>query len=67
MDQGENSGFTQSVAGDPYTEAMIRPSSGAWSRQYGDYGKAAYFICNDGTASPPLGGPQLAKLLWMTF
>ena len=67
MDPGENSGFTQSVAGDPFTEAMIGPSSGAWSRQSEDYGKAAYFICDGGTASPPLGGPQLAKLLWVTF
>ncbi len=67
MDPGENSGFTQSVAGDPFTEAMIGPSSGAWSRRSGDYGKAAYFICDGGTASPPPGGPQLAKLLWVTF
>ena len=67
MDPGENSGFTQSVAGDPFTEAMIGPSSGAWSRRLGDYGKAAYFICDGGTASPPPGGPQLAKLLWVTF
>ena len=56
MDPGENSGFTQSVAGDPFTEAMIGPSSGAWSRQSGEYGKAAYFICDGGTASPPPGG-----------
>ncbi len=26
---GENSGFTQSVAGDPFTEELIGPSSGA--------------------------------------
>ena len=31
MDPGDNSGFTQSVAGDPFTEALIGPSSGAWS------------------------------------
>ena len=67
MDPGENSGFTQSVAGDPFTETLIGPSSGAWSRRSGDYGKAAYFICDGGTASPPPGGPQPAKLLWVTF
>ena len=67
MDPGENSGFTQSVAGDPFTEALIGPSSGAWSRRSGDYGKAAYFICDGGTASPPPGGPQPAKLLWVKF
>ena len=67
MDPGENSGFTQSVAGEPFTEALIGPSSGAWSRRPGDYGKAAYFICDGGTASPAPGGPQPAKLLWVTF
>ena len=67
MDPGENSGFTQSVAGDPFTEALIGPSSGAWSRRPGDHGKAAYFICDGGTASPPPGGPRPAKLLWVTF
>ena len=67
MDPGENSGFTQTVAGDPFTEALIGPSSGAWSRRSGDYGKAAYFICDGGTASPAPGGPQPAKLLWVTF
>ena len=67
MNPGDNSGFTQSVAGDPFTEALIGPSSGAWSRRPGDYGKAAYFICDGGTASPAPGGPQPAKLLWVTF
>ena len=67
MNPGENSGFTQSVAGDPFTEELIGPSSAAWSRRPGDYGKAAYFICDGGTASPPPGGPQPAKLLWIEF
>ncbi len=67
MDPGENSGFTQSVAGDTFTEALIGPSSGAWSRRSGDYGKAGFFICDGGTACPPPGGPQPAKLLWVTF
>ena len=67
MEPGENSGFTQSVAGDPFTEALIGPSSAAWSRRPGDYGKAAYVISDGGTASPPPGGPQPAKLLWVEF
>ncbi len=62
MDPGDNSGFTQSVAGDPPTEAMIGPSSGAWSRALGEYGRVAYFISDGGTASPSLGGPLPAKL-----
>lgn len=63
MDPGDNSGFTQSVAGDPFTEQLIGPSSGAWGRGAGDYGRVAYFITDGGTASPPPGGPQPAKLL----
>ena len=67
MDPGDNSGFTQSIAGDPFTEELIGPSSGGWSRRPGDYGRLAYFICDGGTASPPPGGPQPAKLLQLEF
>ena len=62
MDPGENSGFTQSVAGDPFTEALIGPCSVAWSRAPGEYGKVAFIISDGGTASPPPGGPRPAKL-----
>lgn len=41
MDPGLNSGFTQSVAGEPFTKALIGPSSGAWGRSPGDYGRIA--------------------------
>ncbi len=63
MDPGLNSGFTQSVAGDPFNESLIGPSSGAWRRSPGDYGNVAYFIMDGGTASPPPGGPQNAQLI----
>ncbi len=64
MDPGLNSGFTQSVAGDPFTEDLIGPSSGAWRRSLGDYGRVAYFIMDGGTASPPPDGiPRPAELL----
>jgi hypothetical protein len=59
MDPGENSGFTQSVVGDP--------SSGAWGRGPGEPGKIAYFITDGGTASPPPGGPQPATLVRVEF
>ena len=32
MDPGKNSGFTQSVAGDPFDAALSGPSCGAWGR-----------------------------------
>ena len=52
------------VAGDPFTEELIGPSSIAWSRSPGDYGKVAYLITDGGTASPPRDGARRpAKLL----
>ena len=52
------------VAGDPFTEELIGPSSGAWSRAPGEYGKVAYFITDGGSASPaPDGVRRPAKLL----
>ncbi len=63
MDPGMNSGFTQSVAGEPFTEALIGPSAGVWGRGPGDYGRRAFFIMDGGTASPAPGGPRAAKLL----
>lgn len=67
MDPGLNSGFTQSVAGNPFTKSLIGPSSGAWRRSPGDYGRVAYFIMDGGTASPPPGGPQAAQVLQVEF
>jgi hypothetical protein len=64
MDPGLNSGFTQSVAGDPYTEELIGPSAGAWRRGRNDLGRVAYFLTDGGTASPPPDGKaRPAKLL----
>ncbi len=67
MDPGFNSGFTQSVAGDPFTESLIGPSSGAWGRNQGDYGRVAYFLMDGGTASPPPSGPQAAQVIKVEF
>ena len=64
MNPAENSGFTQSVAGDPFNEELIGPPSGAWSRLLGEYGKIAFFLSDGGTASPPPDGiVRPAKLL----
>ena len=62
MDPGDNSGFPQSVVGDPFTEALIGPCSVAWGRAPGEYGKVAYVISDGGTASPTPGGPLPARL-----
>jgi hypothetical protein len=64
MDPALNSGFTQSVAGDPFRpDEMIGPSAGAWRRGPHDLGRIAYFTTDGGTASPPPGGARPAKLL----
>ena len=67
MDPGDNSGFADSVAGEPFDEQLIGPSSGAWGRAPGEYGAVAYFISDGGTASPPPDGPRAAKLLRVTM
>ena len=67
MDPGDNSGFPQSVVGDPFTEALIGPCSAAWGRAPGEYGKVAYVISDGGTASPAPGGPLPARLQRVEF
>ena len=67
MDPADNSGFPQSVVGDPFTEALIGPCSVAWGRAPGEYGKVAYVISDGGTASPAPGGPLPARLQRVAF
>ena len=68
MNPGENSGFTQSVAGDPFTEELIGPSSAVWGRGPGEYGRVAFFTTDGGTASlPPDGIARPAKILRVEF
>ena len=52
------------VAGSPFNAELVGPSSAAWSRAPGHYGKVAYFTTDGGTASPPPDGLRKpAKLL----
>ena len=67
LDPAKNSGFTQSVAGDPFTEQLIGPSSAAWGRAPGDYGRVVYITTDGGTVSPPPRGAQPAAVLRMEF
>ena len=67
LEPGEFNAPRQSVAGNPFDEELIGPSSAAWGRHPGDYGRVAYFISDGGTASPPPGGPRPAKLLRAEF
>jgi hypothetical protein len=68
MNPAHNSGFTRSVAGDPYTAELIGPTSGTWGRGAGEYGRVAYFLTDGGTASPPPDGVvQRARVLRAQF
>lgn len=55
------------IAGDPFNELPVGPSSGARRRGDGNTGRAAYFTTDGGTAAPPNGIYRTAKLLLVEF
>jgi hypothetical protein len=56
------------VAGEPFTEQLIGPSSAAWGRGPGDYGQVAYVTTDGGTTAPPPDGRiRPAKVLRVEF
>src|SRR5262249_20704673 len=58
----------QIVAGKPFDEQLIGPSSGAWRRSPGDYGRVACCTTDGGSIAPPPDGiVRTAKLLRVEF
>jgi hypothetical protein len=56
------------VAGEPFTEQMIGPSSAAWGRGPADYGRVAYVTTDGGTTAPPPDGKiRPAQVLRVEF
>ena len=56
------------IAGEPFDEKVVGPTSGAWRRGPGDYGRVAYFTTDGGTAAPlPDGIVRPAALLRVEF
>ena len=52
------------VAGEPFTEQLIGPSSAVWGRGPADYGRVAYVTTDGGaTAPPPDGKIRPARVL----
>jgi hypothetical protein len=58
----------QSVAGSPFDDELVGPSSGAWGRAPGEAGRLAFFTTDGGTtALPPDGIIRPAKVLRVEF
>ncbi|MGD0064764.1 MAG: hypothetical protein ABSB76_15120 [Streptosporangiaceae bacterium] len=51
------------IAGDPFDEVLVGPSSAAWGRRPGDHGRVAYVTTDGGTTAPPDGIVRNAALL----
>jgi hypothetical protein len=49
-------GARQIVAGDPFDDQLAGPSSAAWGRRPGAYGRIAYVISDGGLVAPPPDG-----------
>ena len=63
-----NSGARRSVAGQPFAELLLGPSSAAWSRVPGEYGRVAYFTTDGGQTAPtPDKIVRSAKILRVEF
>jgi hypothetical protein len=59
---------TESVAGSPFDEQLVGPSSGAWGRAPGEAGRVAFFTTDGGTTALPLDGVlRAAKILRVEF
>ena len=64
----DSSHQSESVAGDPFDEELVGPSSGAWGRAQGEYGRVAFFTTDGGTTAPPADGVlRPAKILRVEF
>ncbi|OBH93611.1 hypothetical protein [Mycobacterium scrofulaceum] len=51
------------LAGDPFDDALVGPSSAAWGRGPGEYGRVAYVTTDGGTTASPDGVVRQAALL----
>jgi hypothetical protein len=51
------------IAGDPFDQVLIGPSSTFWGRRPGEAGRIFYATTDGGTTAPPEGGIRQASLL----
>jgi hypothetical protein len=58
----------ESVAGNPFDEELVGPSSGAWGRAPGETGRVAFFTTDGGTTALPSDGVlRPAKIVRVEF
>ena len=58
----------ETVAGKPFDEDLVGPSSGAWGRAPGEAGRVAFFTTDGGTTALPRDGLlRPAKVLRVAF
>jgi hypothetical protein len=58
----------ETVAGNPFDQELVGPSSGAWGRAAGQIGRVAFFTTDGGTTALPADGIlRPAKLLRVEF
>jgi hypothetical protein len=50
------SGTRHIVAGEPFSDQFVGPSSAVWGRNPGDYGRIAYVTTDGGLVAPPADG-----------
>ena len=55
------------IAGDPFDDILVGPSSAAWGRRAGDHGRLAYVTTDGGTTAAPDGITRRAALLRAEF
>jgi hypothetical protein len=55
------------VAGDPFDDTLVGPSSAAWGRGAGDHGRVGYLTTDGGTTAAPDGVIRRATLLRIEF
>jgi hypothetical protein len=68
LEPANNTDGRRTVAGEPFDDRLVGPSSGAWSRAPGEHGRVAFFTSDGGTKVPPKDGiVRPAKVLRVEF
>jgi hypothetical protein len=68
LQRGEKGRPRDPVAGHPFTEELLGPTTGRWGRLPGQYGRVAFFLTDGGIKAPmPDGSLREARVLRVDF